>query len=206
MKLKILTIFFTFLLTTCLSSTINGQDAQIGMPGAAKTVYQEWGESGDRNCFVYGKYVVKTQPAEDNGSDIFVFERDKNRSFKEICGDAESKPAMTFKDDSQFFVGLSDEKIFIDSGTSAGERGLKIIDLAARKIAYSTSYYNQPEIAGNNLLYDKPSDKKGLLKNCKDWREWRKSGGGIGWVQPVRLDLKTFGETPVGNLKCVYLE
>ena len=105
-----------------------------------------------------------------------------------------------------YFFGLAVDKFLIDSGTSAGIRGLDIAGLTVKKVIFSTSYQGSVKVAGNAVVYDKPSDTKGLLKNCPNAAKWKKEGGGVGWIRPTRIDLTTLKENSVGQLACVYVE
>ena len=207
MKPKLLSIVFTLLATFQFASLTNGQEKKVGAAGTEIPLHQQHDDASGKYCYVYEKYVVKTAPSQEEGDDIFVFRHNAATDYKKACAETNALPLMSvIADDNNFFHGLTGNLFFIDSGTSAGERGLDIFSLVSKKKVFSTSYMNDAKVVGSTVIYDKPSDQKGSLKTCPNYRKWRKMGGGEGWVRPMRIDLTTFKETAAGALKCVYLE
>lgn len=208
MKSKILTSLIVLLTASLFASDAKGQQKTVGAAGTEIPLYRQTNKTNGNSCYVYKKYVVMSVvSAEDIGEDVVIFQRNAAADYKKNCAQ-NRRQAYMFQpsSDNSAFYGLIGDIFLVDSGTSAGERGLDIVSLSSKKVIYSTSYYDEPKIVGNALIYDKHSDKQGSLKTCPNALKWRKESGGEGWVRPTRLDLTTFRETPAGNLKCVYLE
>jgi hypothetical protein len=183
------------------------QQQNIGAEGTEKPFYQQTDEKTGNSCYVFTHYVVKTITSKDVGEDIKVFKRDAGIGFKKACINDKRQPYMTIENaGDNWFFGLRGDKFFIDSGTSAGTRGLDVVSLTSKKIIFSTEYNEVVKVSEDSLLYYKPSNVKGLRKNCPQAQKWEKEGGGVGWVRPTRLNLTTLKETSTGKLTCHYIE
>jgi hypothetical protein len=214
MKIK----FFGFVFSAVLLLSLAAQDARSlagaarqenspGAPGTEKPLFRQTNKTTSNACYVYREYVVMTVGSEDVGEEIRIFKRDRAADFRKNCANDKRQPYLTIEnDDANYFFGLTGDKFLIDSGTSAGDRGLDIVSLTSKKVIYSTVYNESVRVGGNFVIYNKPSRVGGALKNCPNSRKWKKQGGGIGWVRPTRLDLTTLKETPAGQLTCVYVE
>lgn len=179
----------------------------VGAEGTEKPLFRQTDESTGNSCYVYSQYIVKTVASEDVGEDIKVFKRNSGTDFKKACANDKRQPYMRIENtDANWFFGLSGDKFFIDSGTSAGTRGLDVVSLTSKKIIFSTEYNEEVKISADSLIYYKPSNVKGSRKNCPQAQKWEKEGGGIGWARPMRLNLITLKETSTGPLICHYVE
>lgn len=179
----------------------------VGAGGTEKPLYRQTDESTGNSCYVYSQYVVKTVASEDIGEDIKIFKRSAGVDFKKACTNDKRQPYMTVENaGDNWFFGLSGDKFFIDSGTSAGTRGLDVVSLTSKKIIFSTDYNEEVKVSAGSLIYNKPSSVNGSRKNCPQAQKWEKEGGGVGWERPTRLNLTTLKETSAGQLICHYVE
>lgn len=201
----VLTIFLT-VLPSFVARPIFAQDEEYsGMKGTETPEFQE--SSDTAKCFVFGKYVVKTIQGEDVGEKITVYERGVSANAERACQSTDEPYLKIDDSNNNFFYGISAALLFIDSGTSAGSRGLTIYNLGSRKSIVNESYTNDPTLsAGRFVIFDSPSDKKGLIRTCKEAAKWKRDGGGVGWVQGKKLDLQTLKLIDVGVLRCTYME
>ncbi len=183
------------------------ENENVGAEGTEKPLFKKSDTNTGNACYVYKQYVVMTVISEDVGEDIKIYKRNGATDARQECGNSKRTPYMTLKNSGEnYFFGVAGDRFLVDSGTSAGIRGLDIVSLATKKIVFSTEYQNDVKVVGNTVVYSKPSKTKGLLKNCPDAKKWRKESGGEGWVQPTKIDLITLKETKAGQLKCVYVE
>jgi hypothetical protein len=206
MKLKLLTLISFLTLFSVL--TVSAQE-NVGAPGTETALFHQKDANTGNSCYVFKNYIVKTSSSEDVGEEIKIYKRGSSNAtdHKKTCAGASRQPYMTFpNDDANYFFGLFGDKFLVDSGTAAGARGLAIVSLTSKKVLYSTEYNEMVKVAGNAVIYHKPSNTNGSLRNCREAQKWRKQGGSVGWVRPVRLDLTTLKETSAGQLMCVYLE
>lgn len=196
-----------FLFASANFSTTFAQEDSVGAPGSEQPLFKKMDAATGNACYVYKQYVVQTVTSADVGEDIKIYKRSGATNARQECGSAGQTPYMTLKNSGEnYFFGLTGEKFLVDSGTSAGIRGLDIASLISKKVVFSTDYQDDVKVGGNFVVYSKPSKTKGLLKNCPNAAKWKKQGGGVGWVIPMRIDLTTLKETAAGKLACVYVE
>jgi len=177
--------------------------ALLVMPGTETPESHTSGESGE--CFVFEKYVIKTNPSEDGGANISVYQRGPTAG--NACGTSGDAWLYVADSDNNSFFGLSGKYMFVDMGTSVDSRNFDIYDFSLHKSVLSQGYSGDPKlVAGRFLIFDSPSDKKELMSTCKDATKWKRQGGGVGWVQGKKLDLQTLTSVNVGTVKCVYME
>jgi len=178
-------------------------EAPLVMPGTETPESHTSGESGE--CFVFAKYVVKTNPSEDGGANISVYKR--GSAAENPCDTTGEAWLYVADSDNNSFSGLSGKYMFVDMGTSVDSRNLDIYDFSLHKSVLSQGYMGDPKlVSGRFLVFDSPSDKKGPISTCKEAAKWKRQGGGVGWVQGKKLDLQTLTSVNVGTLRCVYLE
>jgi hypothetical protein len=179
-------------------------EAPLVMPGSETPAAHSSHDDGE--CFIFGRYVVKTATSDDGGANVAVYEAgsgDKGGA----CRTAGDRVLYVEDSDNNAFYGISGKYMFIDKGTSAGSRDLDIYDLSSGTLASSISYNGDLQLVDRHfILYDAPSDKKGLLRDCKEAAKWKRQGGGVGWVQQKRFNLDTQTSVNVGTLRCVYVE
>jgi hypothetical protein len=161
---------------------------------------------GGGNCFIFPNYLVRTRSSDDGGSNVNVFAWDPSLAGeKEPCETKRKPVLMVANADNNDFFGISGNYVFIDTGTSVESRGLEIYDLSANNAKTVFEYHGDPKLTeGRYLSFDSPSVKAGPIKSCKQAAEWKRQGGGVGWVQSERVDLQTMKKTSVGPLRCVY--
>ena len=207
MKLKFSIIAFLLIVSNQTFFIFAHQKQNVGAAGTEKPLFRQTDKNTGNACYVYKQYVVLTVSSEDVGEDIKIYKRKNMTDARKECGESKQTPYMILKNSGEsYFFGLTGDKFLIDSGTSAGIRGLSIAGLTAKKVIFSTSYQGSVKVSGNTIVYDKPSDTKGSLKNCPNAQKWTKEGGSVGWVRPTRIDLTTLKETSAGQLACVYVE
>lgn len=156
-------------------------------------------------CYSYRKYAVIVSSTEDVGEDIKVIAK-LGASDESFLTDLKKAP-IYFKvpEGDNFFYGIYDDFMFIDSGTGPDPRGLDVIDLSQKKNVFSGSY-SQPIALDKDrrLTYYLEVDEKKLKKkpDCPEAEEWKKNNLGIAYEEKVSLDLKTLKIAHSGVLRC----
>ena len=180
---------------------VPAQESEL-MKGAETVKFTQSDENN--KCFVFAKYVVKTNSGEDVGEDIIVYRRNSSTGDGAASCKNSATPYYTIKNsDANYFAGLSGEFLFVDNGTGTDGRGLEIFDLQSKKSIYSTEYYDELELQQDRfVIYDKLSKTDGALKNCRQAAQWKKNGLSVGWIRQSKLDLQTLKETPIGSIRC----
>ena len=197
---------FLYLISILAAGTLSAQEEKYeAIKGSETPAFQRFSDAG--NCFVFGKYVVKTARNEDEGENISVYIRNTATSAEGACR-TKGSPHLEIKDsDNNSFYGLSGNYVFVDSGTSSDSRGLDIYNLISRRSIYSAGYLGDAKLTEARFIsFDSPSDKKGSIGICKEAAKWKRQGGGVGWMQGKKLDLQTLKVMSVGTLRCYYME
>jgi len=163
--------------------------------------------SPDSDCFVFEKYVVKTDNLEEGGQHITIYDRGDSQEADRTC-EITRKPILYVKDeDNNTFFGVTGPLLFVDSGTSLESRDIAIYDLRTGSAVARFEYTGDPKVSeGKFILFDAPSGKKGPISSCKDAAKWKRQGGGVGWVIARQFDLQTYRQTTLGTLKCIYMQ
>ncbi|MEN3334710.1 MAG: hypothetical protein V7641_4075 [Blastocatellia bacterium] len=156
-------------------------------------------------CYSYRKYAVIVSPTDEVGEDIKVIAK-IGASDESFLTDLKKAPVY-FKvpEGDNFFYGIYDDLMFIDSGSGPDPRGLDIVDLSQKKNVFSGSY-SQPIALDKDrrLVYYLEVDEKKLKKkpDCPEAEEWKKNNLGIAYEEKVSLDLKTLKTARSGQLRC----
>lgn len=90
------------------------------MQGTEKPVFRQ--KSGRNECRVFSKFLIRTTDSEDVGQLIGVYGRDQGTP-QQLCKVRGKRLLLVQNDDANYFNGLSGKFMFVDSGTSAGNRG-----------------------------------------------------------------------------------
>ena len=197
-------LFLSVVLLVAAGSVLGQDDLFTPMKGTATPSFQMKNESV--RCLVFGTHIVKMTTDEDGAEDVSIWHREGTARGTEACN-VKAKPYATIKDsDNNSFYGISTDYFFIDTGTSQS-RGLYVYDTVSGKDVVQIGYMGEPSLVGGRyLLYDDLTDKKGPISTCPEAAKWKRQGGGVGWLQGMKMDLKTKAVTKVGALRCVYLE
>jgi hypothetical protein len=156
-------------------------------------------------CYSYRKYAVIVSPTDEVGEDIKVIAK-LGASDESFLTDLKKAP-IHFKvpEGDNFFYGIFDDLMFIDSGTGPDPRGLDVFDMSQKKNVFSGSY-SQPIALDKDrrLIYYEEVDEKKLKKkpDCPEAEEWKQNNLGVAYEEKVSLDLKTFKIARSGQLRC----
>lgn len=178
------------------------------MKGSATPEFEMSNDNG--KCLIFGTHIVKTTPNINGGNNVQVWHRKGKVQGIDAC-ELNYEPYASIEDsDNNEFYGISAVYFFIDQGTSSGSRTLVVYKTDSGDKVTDIEYFGNsadPRIeAARYLYYDAPSDKTGAISTCKEAAKWKRQGGGVGWVQSVKMDLDTQKVTSIGPLRCVYEE
>jgi hypothetical protein len=160
---------------------------------------------GNAVCYSYRKYAVIVTPTDEVGEDIKVIAK-QNATDESFLSDLKKAP-IHFKmpEGDNFFFGVYDNFMFIDSGTGPEPRGLDVIDLAQKKNVFNGSYSSPIALdKGGRLVYYVEVDEKNIKKkpDCPQAEEWKRNQLGVAYEEKVGLDLKTMKIIRSGQLRC----
>ena len=204
---KILGLVFVFIVSLAVSVIDTAaQDGEYQIMAGTDTPVSFAAKDGV-DCFVFEKYTVRVADDEEGGANVAVYPRFSSSDAKTACDSAPKHVLFVPNSDNNAFFGIAGPLVFVDQGTSVESRNLVVYDLSAGNAMTGFEYNGDPKLVdGRYLLFDSPSAKAGPIRSCKQAAEWKRQGGGVGWVQGQKVDLQTKTKTPVGGLKCVYMQ
>lgn len=183
---------FSFLYVIVLSTYVGAYD------GTEKPTTS----MNDPGCAIFKMHSVLTENDRDAaGENITVFEGS-------TCDPKKSRTVLYLKNDmGQWFAGLFEPYLLVDSGTGPDGRSLAIYDLKKKKLVYSAAYspIMDPRIENNSLIFYK--DLQDLRykehRHCADSEKWlHESGLDYGFEQKTKVDLKSLTEKNIGKINC----
>lgn len=147
-------------------------------------------------CSGNDKYSITIQgPSQDNAiSEFLVKYKDGGSNFD-------------IKEEVAYCIGLENNFLVLDTGTSAGPRGLIVYDLDKRVKVFNGVYVgNKPVISNNTISYWEPSNEVATAENCPDFSINASHGGSSAIDVYTKLNLLTLKKELLGQTKCDYRE
>jgi hypothetical protein len=102
---------------------------------------------------------------------------------------------------AEYFAGLKDNLLILDSSTGPGPSGLTIWDLKKRKKVYEGSWSDPSEIKDNSLTYWTETGEA-TDGNCPKLAEWESHGLGAAIETRVILNLSNFTVLKTKETRC----
>lgn len=102
---------------------------------------------------------------------------------------------------AEYFLGLQDHLLILDSGTGPSPRGLIIWDIAKRQKIYIGSYVEPIEIFPDKLVFWTESAIANE-KNCPDQSRWQANGLGAAIETQVKLTLPELNIIKLTDTRC----
>jgi len=105
--------------------------------------------------------------------------------------------------DANYFVGISNNFLFIDNGTGPDARDIFIYDLSKRKEVYRLGYNKDIIGIKEGRYFEYWIGEPATKRQCPDSYDELKQGGNQPSIETViRLDLKTFKTIPTKRTRC----
>jgi len=104
------------------------------------------------------------------------------------------------------YKDLKGTTLFVDYGTSAGKRTMKLFDIPSKREIFKTDYTGEVSTGKNTFVFDSFIDEKPDWKKCSNYKEIKAMGGSINYLQKMSLDIATQQLTPTGSPFCAYGE
>lgn len=153
-------------------------------------------EVDDYKCFRYARYMVATGRM---GYDIYVKNIERKDSYvpcKQVIKDYD------FVLKNEFFWGIWDKLLFIDSGTGPDPRILLIYDLEKKERVFTGDYSSPIILKDDGKLYFWQGSDVATKDNCPDYEEWERGGLGAAIETRVFLDLERFVIRKTTETRC----
>ncbi|MBI4823480.1 MAG: hypothetical protein HY805_04530 [Nitrospirae bacterium] len=156
---------------------------------------------GTIQCYDYDKYfVITAEPPASPGSNILV-KRKADYDGSIACSYiVEDKDFEVKNEWAEYFFGIYEDLLFVDSGTCPCPRLLIIYDISKKKEVYETSYSETIEIDGSKLSFWFETEEANR-ENCPNYDEI--SHGISAAIETlVILDLKDFTLHKTDKTRC----
>ena len=142
--------------------------------------------AGRAVCHDEGRFRVIAKPAESVGTDFLVKQLGRGRSIPPCKylvreGDLEIR-----NENAEYFLGLTESFLVLDSGTAPEPRGLVIWDLQKRQKVFTGSYSKPVSIDATGITFWQPGGDA-TDANCPQAAGWRAQGLGAALETEVRL-------------------
>lgn len=156
-------------------------------------------------CYENDKYfiILAETPGTIGGSFLVKYKTGENQQF--ACRFIIEENDFEIKNEwANYFLGLENNFLLIDSGTGPPPRGLIIYDLEKRQKVYDGSYSMPSEtyIGESYIEFWKPVSMEVTDENCPDRDYWENAGLGTGIEERVKLDLNNMNEISLGEFRC----
>ncbi|MBI4843094.1 MAG: hypothetical protein HY809_02060 [Nitrospirae bacterium] len=153
-------------------------------------------------CHESPKYFIIVKEVKGSaGSDILIKYKG-NPDEKYSCDYALSDGGFEIKNEwAEYYAGLKDNLLLLDSTTGPGPSGLIIWDLQKRKKAFEGSWSDAEESGSGSLVYWLETDEASE-GNCPDMKEWETHGLGAAIETKVILNLSDFTITKTAETRC----
>src|SRR4051812_11421233 len=142
---KLIVTLGSVLMTFAAAAFASAQDEPSTLFASDPIEFHTSGDAGE--CFVYPKFVIKTDPSNDGGSNISVFPRAATSEGQAACR-TKGEPLLFVSDsDNNSFYGIADGRyMFINTGTSANSSEIEVYELNTRKSILNKSYNGEPKL------------------------------------------------------------
>lgn len=154
------------------------------------------------NCYESPKYLIISKEVQGRtGSDILVKYRHRPEE-KFACNYIIGKNDFEVRNEwAEYFAGLKDDFLILDSTTGPGPSGLTIWDLTKRKKVYEGSWSDPEEIKNDSLTYwmetGEASDN-----DCPELKDWTSKGLGAAIETKVILNLSSLKISRTQEMRC----
>jgi len=153
-------------------------------------------------CFVTKKYTVMTKSNEEgNGEYIYIFKTKQPETAS--INLSEKDTLFTIKDDdSNFFYGIYGKYVFIDNGTGAQNRSVKVYNVETKKKFIDENYFDgNIEFDGSNLFFwNRTAIKKDSV--CPEPQKWEASGNSTIVVEKIKMNVETLKREGTKKYDC----
>ena len=155
-------------------------------------------------CHNSDKYVVMEQPSPNDavGTNFSIYVKQRASEKVKCPLKAKYKVWKIPNEQAEYFLGLQDNYLILDSGTAAEARDLIIWDLAMRKKIKTFSYAEPAKLKNYNLSYWVRSQDNVTVSNCPNRSELVKLGLGQAIDYQETLNLKTMQVTKSQKTRC----
>lgn len=154
-------------------------------------------------CYQNEKYFIAEK--QSLGDSYILIKIKTNGDVNYDCLYNFEKSDLEIKDSATYYLGLENNFLLIDKGTSPGTRGLDIYDLDKRTKIY-TGFYSSGEsaikILNNTITFWQPTKIKATEENCPILAENEKNYFSSVIEEYIKMDLLTLKKESLKEFRC----
>lgn len=159
-------------------------------------------ESIQINCYESPKYLVIAKEVQGRAGTDFLIKYKSNLDEKLSCNYIFRNNDFEIKNEwAEYFAGLKDDLLILDSTTGPGPSGLIIWDLKKRKKVYEGSWSDPQETKNDSLVYWVETGEA-TDNNCPELKNWKAHGLGAAIETKVILNLSNFKISKTQERRC----
>jgi hypothetical protein len=154
------------------------------------------------NCYESPKYFVIAKEVQGSAGTDFLIKYKSRPNEKLPCNYIFGSKDFEIKNEwAEYYAGLNDDLLILDSTTGPGPSGLIIWDLKKRKKVFEGSWSDPEESKNNSLVYWLETGEA-TENNCPEIKEWKSQGLGAAIETKVILDLSNFKISKTKETRC----
>lgn len=154
-------------------------------------------------CYENDKYYVIVESIANSVGSNFLIKHKTENNQQINCKYIIEKNDFEIKNKlAEYYLGLENDFLLIDSGTAPPPRDLIIYNLEKKQRVFSGSYSPPTEIGNNSIEYWKPIPSEVTQANCPNKDYYEGAGLGIEIEEHVRLELTDLNEISLDDYRC----
>lgn len=153
-------------------------------------------------CYQSPKYLVVAKDAETGVGTDFLIKYKLTADEKLPCSYVFGNNDFEIKNEwAEYFAGLTDHLLILDSTTGPGPSGLTIWDLNKRKKVYKGAWSDPGDMTDASITYWAETGEATNV-NCPERVEWESGGLGAAIETKVILNLVDFSVAKTKETRC----
>jgi hypothetical protein len=153
-------------------------------------------------CYESEKYLIVAKEVEGRLGTDFLIKYKSHPGDKLPCDYVAGNDYFEIKNEwAEYFAGLKNDLLILDSTTGPGPSGLTIWDLKKRSKVYE-GFWSDPEESKNDLLVYWMETGEATDDNCPQLKAWRSHGLGGAIETRVILNLSSFKISKTEQTRC----
>ena len=154
------------------------------------------------NCYESAKYFIVAKEVKERAGTDFLVKYKFHLKDKFICNYNPVNRDCEIKNEwAEYFAGLKNDLLVLDSTTGPGPSGLIIWDLTKCKKVYEGSWSDAEESGDDSLVYWMETGQA-THANCPELETWQSQGLEAAIETKVILNLSNFRITKTDQTRC----
>jgi hypothetical protein len=157
----------------------------------------------DKNCHESPNYFVVEGGVTDSVGTNLLIKYKTSADQKYSCLYSKESNDFEIKNKwAEYYWGITDHFLILDSGTGPDPRGMLIYDLTKRTQVFNDQYSHPATIGSGTIDYWTPIKTPATKSNCPEFNEYNTAGLGIIIESHVSLNLSTLTKKDLGLTRC----